>query len=133
MANLKIRQGKISDVETIEKFDVFSGNRRSEIERGEITVAVKDNLVVGYLTADKSFFLRPFIRYLCIAKEFEGQGIANKLLDRVEQFFVGERVFTSTESNNLAMLHIFKKRGYRMSGVIENLQEYSEIIFCKDL
>ncbi len=133
MSDLVIRQAELSDVETIERFDVFSGSRQNEVERGEVTVAVKNDLVVGYLTADKSFFLKPFIRYLCVAEEFEGQGIANELLNRIEKAFAGERVFTSTESNNLTMLHVFKKRGYQMSGVVENLQKHSEIIFCKDL
>ena len=55
-------------------------------------------------------------------------------MEFVEQQFEGDRLFSSTDSDNLPMLNLFNKRGYKMSGIIENLfQTRPEIVYCKDL
>lgn len=130
---MTVRKAELDDFEAIDSFDIFAGERRKDIERGECFVAVENEQVVGYIVFNHSFFLMPFIQFLCVDSKFRQQGFAGKLLDYVEQASDGEKLFTSTESDNLTMLKVFSKRGYRVSGVIENIQEKSEIVFCKKM
>ncbi|MGC2238129.1 MAG: GNAT family N-acetyltransferase [Pyrinomonadaceae bacterium] len=130
---MSIRKAELNDFEAIDSFDIFAGERRKDIERGECFVAVENEQVVGYIVFNHSFFLMPFIQFLCVDQKFRQKGFAGKLLDYVEQTCEGEKLFTSTESDNLTMVKVFGKRGYRISGVIENIQEKSEIVFCKKM
>lgn len=130
---MEVRKGTLSDLEGIDSFDIFAGDRRSDVEKGECFVAVKEGSAVGYVVFNTSFYLKPFIQFLCVRPEFYRQGVATKLLEYVESICDEGEIFTSTESDNLAMLRLFDRRGYRVSGVIENIQEQSEIVFCKEL
>lgn len=103
------------------------------MEKGECFVAVEEESVVGYVVFNKSFYLKSFIQFLCVRPEFYRRGVATRLLEYVEGICDGEKLFTSTESDNLPMLRLFDRRDYRVSGVIENIQEQSEIVFCKEL
>lgn len=130
---MSVRKADLNDFEAIDSFDIFAGERREDIERGECFVAVENEKIVGYIVFNHSFFLMPFIQFLCVDPKFRQKGFAGKLLDYVEQKCADEKLFTSTESNNLTMLKVFSKRGYLVSGVIENIQEKSEIVFCKKM
>lgn len=55
------------------------------------------------------------------------------MMEFIEQICEGKRVFSSTESDNLAMIKLFEKREYKISGMIENLQKQTEIVYCKDV
>jgi GNAT superfamily N-acetyltransferase len=131
----KIRIGKasLSDFEEIDKFDIFAGDRKAEIQREECYVATHEKIITEYVTFDYSFYGRPFIRFLCIRPDFKRKGIGNKIMEFVEQICEGKIIFSSTESDNLAMIKLFEKREYKISGVIENLQIQTEIVYCKDL
>lgn len=130
---MSVRKAELKDFEAIDSFDIFAGERREDIERGECFVAVENEQVVGYIVFNHSFFLMPFIQFLCVDRKFRRKGFAGKLLDYVEQRCEGEKLFTSTEIDNLTMVKVFGKRGYRISGVIENIQEKPEIVFCKKM
>jgi len=133
LEEIRIRKASESDFEEIDRFDVFGGDRKAEIQRGECYVATHEKRIIGYVTADYTFYGRPFIRYLCICPEFQRKGIGNKIMEFIESRCEGQRVFSSTESDNLTMINLFKKREYTISGVIENLQKQTEIVYCKDV
>ncbi len=130
---MQIRKAVPGDLEAINSFDIFTGDRSLNIERGECFVAVEEEQVAGFVVFNHSFYLKPFIQFLCVAPELRRRGLANKLLEYVEGICDGDKLFTSTESDNLPMLKLFDRRGYRVSGVIENLQERAEVVFCKDV
>ena len=75
--------------------------------------------------------LKPFIQFLCVNPKFRRRGFATELLEYVEGICDDAKLFTSTESNNLRMLKLLNPRGYHVSGVIENIQEVSVVVFCK--
>ncbi len=129
----EIRKAIYSDLAAIHSFDIFAGDRVKDIERGDCFVAVLDESIAGYVVFNHSFYLKPFIQFLCVASPFRRQGIANQLLAYVEDLCDGEKLFTSTESDNLPMLRLLNRRGYRVSGVIENIQTQAEVVFCKAL
>lgn len=128
---MKIREATLSDLEAINSFDIFAGDRSAEVKRGECFVAVEEQQVVGYIIYNHSFYLMPFIQFLCVNPKFRRRGFATELLEYLEGICDGDKLFTSTESDNLPMLKLLNRRGYRISGVIENIQEQVEVVFCK--
>ncbi len=131
LEEIRIRKALISDFEEIDRFDVFGGDRKAEIQREECYVATLGKRITGYVT-DYTFYGRPFIRFLCVCPEFQRKGIGNKLMEFVEEKCKEQRIFTSTESDNLTMI-LLGEREYKLSGVIENLQIQTEIVYCKDI
>lgn len=129
----RIREATLSDLGAINSFDIFAGDRSVDVERGECFVALEGGQVAGYIVFNHSFYLKPFIQFLCVHPGFRRRGVANELLEYVEGICDGERLFTSTESDNLPMLRLLSRRGYRVSGVIENIQERVEVVFCKEV
>ena len=129
-----VRQAELSDLEQIDAFDVFSGDRRPEILRGETLVAVEGDTVAGYLVHDRNFFHRPFVWFACVKPAYYRQGVNKMLFKHVENLYAGSpQIFTSTEADNLPMLNFFKNYGYEQSGHVDNLQKVSELIFVKKL
>ncbi len=129
----EIRKATGSDLGAISSFDIFSGDREADIERGDCYVAIEGGHVAGYVVFNHSFFLRPFVQFLCVAPDFRRQGIANALLEYIEANCDGDRLFTSTESDNLQMLKLLSLRGYKVSGVIDNIQERAEVVYSKEI
>lgn len=128
-----IRDATSNDVGAIVSFDIFAGDRSAEVERGQCFVALEGEQVAGYIVFNHSFYLKPFIQFLCVHPDFRRRGLANELLEYIEGICDGDRLFTSTESDNLPMLRLLSRRGYRVSGVIENIQERAEVVFCKEV
>ena len=126
-----IRKATSNDLGAIISFDIFAGDRSAEVERGECFVALEGERVAGYIVFNHSFYLKPFVQFLCVHPDFRRRGLADELLEYVEGLCDGDRLFTSTESDNLPMLSLLNRRGYRVSGVIENIQERAEGVFCK--
>ncbi|PSB08510.1 hypothetical protein C7B62_16540 [Pleurocapsa sp. CCALA 161] len=133
---IMIRHGKIEDLEQIEIFDEFGGNRESEILRKSLRVYIVNNKVSGYISIIEKSCLcnHTLISYLCVHSEYRYRGIASLLLSKVEQIYTNQKVFVSTESNNLAMLSLIKKRKYTPSGSLSGLNSdgSDELYFYKN-
>jgi ribosomal protein S18 acetylase RimI-like enzyme len=130
---VKIRQAVPADFIEINSFDVFAGDRKTEIQRNEVWVAMLEGKIAGYITFNRSFYQKPFIQYLNVKVEYRKQGVGQALIESIEKRCDNEKLFTSTESNNLTMLRMLEKRKFKVVGVIEQLQEVAEIIYCKEI
>jgi ribosomal protein S18 acetylase RimI-like enzyme len=130
---VKIRQAVPEDFTQIDSFDVFAGDRKTEIQRNEVWVAMLEGKIAGYITFNRSFYQKPFIQYLNVKVEYRKQGVGQALIESIEGRCDNEKLFTSTESNNLSMLRMLEKRKFKVVGVIEQLQEVAEIIYCKEI
>jgi ribosomal protein S18 acetylase RimI-like enzyme len=130
---VKIRQAVPEDFAEIDSFDVFSGDRNAEIRRNEVWVAMLAGTIAGYVTFNRSFYQKPFIQYLNVKVEYRKQGVGQALIESIEGGCNNEKLFTSTESNNLTMIRMLEKRNFKVVGVIEQLQEMAEIIYCKEI
>jgi ribosomal protein S18 acetylase RimI-like enzyme len=130
---MKIRQAVPEDFTEIDSFDVFAGDRKTEIQRNEVWVAMREGKIAGYITFNRSFYQKPFIQYLNVKVEYRKQGVGQALIESIEKRCDQEKLFTSTESNNLTMLKMLEKRNFKIVGVIEQLQEVAEIIYCKEI
>ncbi|MCJ2544548.1 GNAT family N-acetyltransferase [Thermostichus vulcanus] len=76
----EIRKATYSDLQTIQTFDIFAGDRAKDIEQRECFVEVVQERAVGYVVFNHSFYLNPFVQFLCVAPPWRRQGIANWLL-----------------------------------------------------
>ena len=127
---LSIRKAVAADFSAIDEFDMFAGDRQEEISRGECFVAVDNEVVVGYLTTARTFYQCPFIAYVQVRDALQGQGIGTALLAFAEARWPVEKIYTSTEADNLPMLHLLQKRGYSTAGEILFIQHEPELVFC---
>jgi ribosomal protein S18 acetylase RimI-like enzyme len=131
---IEVRNATLNDVDAIDNFDPFAGNRTHEVERGDIIVALIEDKVVGYLMHNRHFYQRPFVWFAAVHNNYKRRGVKKMLFNYVEDIYKGHPlIFTSTEDDNVEMLAFFEKYGYKKSGAIENLQKQVEIIFCKAL
>jgi ribosomal protein S18 acetylase RimI-like enzyme len=130
---VKIRQAVPEDFTQIDSFDVFAGDRKTEIQRNEVWVAMLEGKIAGYITFNRSFYQKPFIQYLNVKVEYRKQGVGQALIESIEGRCDNEKLFTSTESSNLSMLRMLEKRKFKVVGVIEQLHEVAEIIYCKEI
>jgi GNAT superfamily N-acetyltransferase len=118
-----IRLGIQDDLQQIDIFDEFGGDRQREIRENCLIVYLIDNQVVGYITIVEHSCLcgHPLISFLCVHPEYRRQGIASQLMTEVEAKCSDRRLFISTESNNFIMLDLIKQRNYTMAGSLAKL------------
>ena len=130
-----IRYGKQEDLIQIEAFDIFGGNRKQEILEQRLQVYISENKVIGYisLVENSCLFGHPLITFLCLHPQYRRQGIASTLLSAVEQRYIEQKLFISTESNNSIMLNLIKNREYILSGSLSGLNDdgSDEVYFYK--
>jgi GNAT superfamily N-acetyltransferase len=130
---ITIRLATQQDEKAIDAFDHFSGNRPIEISRQEVWVAEINHKIAGYATFNYSFYRKPFIKYLNTHPMFERQGVADALVKFIETQCKGKKLFISTEADNFPMLRFFEKNHYRLVGMVNEIQEAVEVVFCKDV
>lgn len=131
-----IRKAIFEDFAEIDAFDLFAGNRRLEIEREEILVALIDEKIAGYITHNRSFYGRAFVQFICVQESFKKLGVAKALYQEVEKLYAAdgdELIFSSTEDNNEIMLGYFERNGWKQTGILHNIQRQAELIFVKQL
>ena len=133
LMSLSVRIGIPEDFKEIRSFDEFWGDRRQEIQRGELFVCINDNLeLAGFISLTRScFFDYPFISYLCVKDKFKRQGVAKFMLDFINEHLGGAKHFTSTEIDNIEARSLFEKAGYTFSGELSYLDDDKEVIYVK--
>ncbi len=130
---MTIQLATLNDFDSIDAFDQFGGDRIKEINRQEIWIAILDNQIAGFATFDYSFYERPYLRYIIVNQEFRRKKVAEKLIIFIEQKCKNEKLFTSTEADNLPMINLLTKLKYNMVGVVYELQDVGEVFYCKEI
>jgi ribosomal protein S18 acetylase RimI-like enzyme len=124
---MKIRKAKPEDINRLKQIDHLSyrPERASFIERavscGQAWVAVVKSEVVAYAVLDRSYFERPTISMLMVSSQQRRSGIGNRLVEYLEQICEGQEIWTSTNLSNTPMQRLMAKRGYHLTGFIDNL------------
>ncbi len=131
-----ICKATLEDFPQIDAFDVFALDRKAEINRGEILVAIIDDKIAGYITHNKNFYGGAFVQFVCVNDCFKKMGVAKALFAEVEKLYkeAGNKIiFSSTEDDNEIMLGFFERNNWKRSGIIYNIQKQAEIVFIKRL
>ena len=116
------------------RHDYISGAIRGEMGRG-VRVILVDGELVGFAVMGE-FFGHPFLERIATHTEHRRLGVANALLANLEIEFLahpaGDRLFVSTNESNDPMRTLLAKRGFKVSGVVENLDAGDpELFFVK--
>jgi ribosomal protein S18 acetylase RimI-like enzyme len=90
-------------------------------DRGhDVRVLMLDGELVGYAIMGE-FFGHPLLERIHTAVPLRRRGVASALMANIEIGFDGDRMFVSTNESNDTMRELLIKRGYRVSGMVENL------------
>lgn len=136
-----IRQAVERDVASISAIDLIAqaeAGRRRFIERAVaegscFVIALDDgDAVIAYGVLEYSFYGYGFISMLYVEASQRRRNYGTALMNHLERVCRTEKLFTSTNLSNLAMQSLLAKAGYKLSGVIHNLDEDDpELVYCK--
>lgn len=101
------------------RYDYVSAAIRGDRGR-DVRVLIVDDELVGYAIMGE-FFGHPFLERIHTAAPHRRRGVASALMANIEVGLEGDRLFVSTNESNDTMRQMLTKRGYRVSGMVENL------------
>ena len=97
-------------------------------------VALEGDRACGYLVFDHSFFEEGFVHTLYVAETDRRRGVGAALMRHAEALCRTPKLFTSTNLSNRPMQALLARLGYKLSGVIHDLDEGDpELIYVKYL
>ncbi|MBO1014440.1 GNAT family N-acetyltransferase [Achromobacter sp. SD115] len=96
------------------------------------TEADDASALIGYGVLDHSFFEHDFIPLVVVKHSARRRGVATAILRTLESQCRGGKLFTSTNTSNIAMRQLLGQLGFISSGQIENLDDGDpELVFVK--
>ncbi len=138
-----IERATPDDVAAIGDFDVLLTGRdrqreivRESVAAGTCLVARAGGALAGFVTWDRGFFGRPFVRLLVVARAQRRRGLGRALIaaTECEAARYGE-LFVSTEHSNTPMQTLLAALDYIPSGSIDNINAPGnlELVYYKRL
>lgn len=130
-----IRQANATDLDTINAFDCFGGDRPDAVAAGRCLVAEDDGRVAGFVVYGlRGLIGKDFVEFLVVDEPFRRRGLAVALLRAVEQRLATGRLFISTEADNAPMLALLERDGWTPAGQIDGINEsgHAERFFYRD-
>ena len=131
---IKVRAAEIADYKIINQYDEFAGDRRIEMERGELFVADIDGIkAVGFLViTSNEFFNKPLISLVNVVPDFRQKGVAKVLIEFAIKRSGWIKLYAATEASNDIMHTLFPKVGFELVGEIMdfNFDGEAEKIYC---
>jgi ribosomal protein S18 acetylase RimI-like enzyme len=124
-----IRLAQESDLEPICGLDAIAQqdhHRRNFITQAVLSgncYVVVDTQVLGYGVLEYTFFENGFVSMVYVHPNYRQRGIGLQLMQHLEAACQTPKLFTSTNLSNLPMQSLLAKLGYRLSGVIHDLDE----------
>ena len=132
---VQIREAEPRDVASLMSFDLFSGDRVSEVVDRRMLVAETDGGLVGYIAWQHGGCIgKDYVNKLVVRDNCRRLGIATGLLDGLSMKLRG-RVYISAGSSNCAAIALLQANGWMRAGEITGLhsEAEAEIFFMKDV
>ena len=130
-----VRLARPKDYTALKEWDEFWGDRRQEMQRGELLVFDSESAgVVGYLLLSRNTFLNyPFIPIVCVKDTHRRNGVGSSLLLEANSVLSGARHFTSTEPQNNAAKSLFESVGFKYVGELShvNFDKSAELFYVR--
>jgi GNAT superfamily N-acetyltransferase len=133
---MKTRIGQPEDLEAIQAFDCFGGDRAADLAAGRCLVAELDRGIAGYVVfSPKGLIGQHFINFLVVDEPYRRQGVAVALLRAVEKQLLPCRLFISTGKTNTRMQALLTKDGWTSAGQIAGMMpgEFTELFYFRDV
>jgi ribosomal protein S18 acetylase RimI-like enzyme len=136
--SVEIRIAALSDLPDILRVDVMAEREERRYDyisraiQGEMGRTVKVLLLDGRVAAFAvlgEFFGHPFLELIATAPNRRRMGIASALLSNIEIELIDDRFFVSANESNVIMRDLLIQRGYRITGMVENLDPDDPEIF----
>jgi len=136
--SVEIRFATLEDVPDILRVDPLAEREERRYDyisraiQGEMSRTVKVYILDGRLVAVSvlgDFFGHPFLELIATAPNRRRMGIASALLADIETSLDDDRFFVSTNESNTVMRDLLVRRGYRVTGMVENLDPDDPEIF----
>lgn len=136
---VRVGQAVPADVQAMLACDVYAqsdAGRRGfiavAVEKRQCLVATEDGHVIGYVVLTHDFFENGFVSLVVVSPTHQRKGVGLRLLAAAEAACKTPKLFTSTNSSNLASQKLISKAGFVRSGLIENLDAHDpELIYFK--
>lgn len=118
-----IRFGALRDYPDLLEFDAFIGDRRLNLQAGELLVAENTGgRAVGYLRISPSEFLGwPLLALLCVRSDIRRRGTGQALVRAAISDPRFPRLYVTTEQGNGAMLNLLRKVDAEAIGHVDQL------------
>lgn len=88
----------------------------------------------GFLIWTKDFYSHYFVDLVVVHPKMRRLGVASALIEAMESFCPGNKLFSSTNRSNKAMQRVFESRGFVKSGFVTHLERNDpEFIFYKKI
>jgi len=138
LANIVIRLATEADLVTLLQFDPRA--RQGDAHGDFIQRAVRAQScylafqaeLCGYVIFDYHFFELGFVSTLYVDPAWRQRGVGQALMQYVASICQTDKLFTSTNLSNQPMQALLAKLGYKLSGVIHDLDEGDpELIYVK--
>lgn len=137
-----VRPASREDIDSIIELDPIArqelGRRAfiaSAVAAGQCWVAAEAedaSALIGYGVLNQSFFDNDFIPLLVVKVSARRAGVATAIMRTLELQCQGRKLFTSTNTSNIAMRQLLRCLGFVESGQIENLDDHDpELVFVK--
>jgi ribosomal protein S18 acetylase RimI-like enzyme len=136
--SVEIRFATLEDVPDILRVDPLAEREERRYDyisraiQGEMSRTVKVYILDGRLVAVSvlgDFFGHPFLELIATAPNRRRMGIASALLADIETSLNDDRFFVSANESNTVMRDLLVRRGYRVTGMVENLDPDDPEIF----
>ena len=128
---LFVRQATQDDLDALSSFDEWKGATEDRIRSGCCHVAGFEDRVLAYGILDRSFCQRPIIAVVFVHPEHRRSGLGSALISHFESLSTEEKLWVSTNIENLAMQGALHKHGYHLAGVVNNLGPIPELFYFK--
>lgn len=141
LSQTNVRPASRQDINLIIELDSIAKQEQGRktfitdaVAAGQCWVAVEAeeaSALIGYGILNKSFFENDFIPLIVVKASARRRGVATAILRTLESQSPG-KLFTSTNTSNIAMRQLLKRLGFVESGQIENLDDDDpELVFVK--
>ena len=136
---MEIDQATLADFEAILGVDglVIGDNRRRDYLRkaicaGYCWIALTGSTTTGFVVVEPWFFDQWFFSLVVVRPDYRRKGVAKALILHIESICSTPKLFSSTNTSNVAMQRVLESSGFVRSGCIENLDPGDpEIIYFK--
>src|SRR5581483_12099843 len=93
----------------------------SALKEKRVFIAFVGRIPAGFLVWTKDFYSHYFIDLIVVHPKTRRHGVATALIQAMENFSAGNKLFSSTNKSNIAMQKGFERAGFVKSGFISHL------------